>query len=119
MDPFKTPMVVEYVKILHSEDGPPINVGAHDSSQIKAGDLKEIRPIGVRFCCVDMANRFRLGHIGFGSRSDEVFRNKTAEVYVRIDAEPGPDQNKTKNDLAIPYCPFCREPVLTEEIATL
>lgn len=122
-------MVVEYVKIHYTENEAPINIGAYEPSQNQVGDLKEIKAIGVRFCCIDMAHHFRLDHVGFGSRPDEVYRNTVAEVFIRVEGGAqrfggenacGEPQNpKPNTDLAIPYCPWCREPVLTNEIASL
>lgn len=106
------PMVVEYVKILHQKDGLVFNLDAADPSQTKAGDVEEIRSIGVRFCCTDMANHFRKESIGFGSRPKEIYKNKVAEVFIRV-------EGGSQNDIAIPYCPWCKEPVLTHEIASL
>jgi hypothetical protein len=63
----KMPMVVEYTKVM--EDGV----------------LAEIKPIGVRFCCLDMAHHYRMGRIEFGQRKEECYRNKIAEVFIRVD----------------------------------
>lgn len=108
----KMPMVVEFVRLLYIEDGVIINPGAADQSQTKVGDVSEIRAIGSRFCCTDMSHHFRKGSVGFGLRKEEVYRNKVAEVFIRV-------EGGSQNDIAIPYCPWCREPVLTNEIASL
>ena len=100
----RMPMVVEYVR---------------------TPDL--IKPVGVRFCCMDMAQHYRRGIIAFGSRPAETAFNKSIDVYVRIEGgaqivadmreifsdAPAPKPN---TDIALPYCPWCKEPVMTREI---
>jgi hypothetical protein len=105
------PMVVEYVRILHTEDclygenGRSIVQG--NTPAYKAGDLKEFKQIGVTFCCQEM--RWHVDHdfVGFG-KPRAPFRNKTAEIYIRTAV---PD-----TDVVIAYCPFCSQPVTTREI---
>ena len=110
------PLVVEYIKILHKEDslydkeGRSTQLGGEPSH--KVGDLDEIRQIGLVYCCDDMKHYFKRGTIGFGQRQEEVYHNKIAEVFIRIKGE-------SKNDIAIPYCPFCREAVMTCEIGVI
>jgi hypothetical protein len=66
-----------------------------------------------------MKYNWRIGVVGFGSRPEEVFLNKVAEIYIRtITPEPFTRgiQSGSKNDIAIPYCPWCREPVTTRDV---
>jgi hypothetical protein len=121
----KHPMVVEFIRILHKEDAiTGINgrcVSVDNSPAWRAGDLDEIRSIGHHFCCPDMAKAVRLGHIGFGSRIDEVYHNKLMDVFFRVEdgaqiLPGGERQPKPNTDIAIPYCPWCNEAILTLEI---
>lgn len=108
------PMVVEYLKLLHTENALTGSNGQHISETNppawRVGDVSECKFIGVHFCCSEMGFHFRAGHIGFGERPESIYKNKVAEVFVRIAG--GPEQ-----DFVLPYCPFCREPVLTREIS--
>jgi len=101
------PMVVEYVKI-PSEGMPP-----------------EIKPIGVRFCCSDMSAQWRHGVIEFGQRRVETSVNRLADVYIRVEngaqiahgsVFPGGPDYKPNTDIALPFCPWCREAVITMEV---
>ena len=125
----KIPMVVEYIKIFHTEDAITGSDGQCISEKnlpaYRAGDLAELRKIGEHFCCSEMARIVKLGYIQFGSRNEEVYRNQLAEVFLRVEdgAQILPDghggREKNNTDIPIAYCPFCTQPVLTREIETI
>jgi len=107
MIPSNMPMVVEYIKI------PSPNMPS------------QIKPIGVRFCCSDMAHHFHKGVIQFGQRKEETATNRLSDVFIRIEGGaqvahssvfPDGPNYKPNTDIALPYCPWCREPVMTVEI---
>jgi hypothetical protein len=122
----KHPMVTEFLKILHTSDAitgengqgiSPTNPPAW-----KAGDLDEIRQIGQHFCCAEMTYHVRMGHVAFGSRKEEAYHNKVAEVFIRVEngarvLPGGNEKAKLNTDIAIAYCPWCREAVMTMEIS--
>jgi hypothetical protein len=119
------PMVVEFLGILHDQDAFTGNNGQTITSDNppawRAGELDEIRPIGQHFCCPDMADQIKNGHIAFGSRKNEVYHNKLTEVFIRVENGarilPGGKQKpKLNTDIAIPYCPFCNAAIITMEI---
>lgn len=115
-------MVVEYLKITHDGSAIMASVGPQ-LTEIgpDAGDVKEMRLIGTTFCCSKMRFAWALGKVGFGYRSDEIYLNKVAEVYIRCDA-PAHWTNivhgKSRQDLPIPYCPWCRSPITTFEVTS-
>ena len=116
MTPPKMPMVVEYVRTYSDKDR----------------IFQYIKPIGVRFCCPDMSQHYRRGVIEFGNRKAETTFNKSADVFLRVEGgaqifrSPTDEQYqngvrqvlvKPNTDIALPYCPWCREPVMTLEVS--
>lgn len=111
MEPLKS-TVVEYVKMLHTDDALTGSNGQCLSETnppaYKKGEVCEIRKVGEYHCCVDMRHHFRNGHIGFGSRPKTVYKNKSTEIFIRAEGE----------DIPLAYCPWCKSPVLTFEVTT-
>jgi hypothetical protein len=138
------PTVVEYVKILRTsnslvgQDGRPVS--ENNPPDRKIGDVAEIRQIGLpQFCCGAMSYHFGFGAVAFGQRPEEVYRNKLAEVFLRVEngsqvlsreGSPPPKgqewktltygrEPKPNEDIALAYCPWCTQSVMTREIATI
>lgn len=107
------PMVVEYQILLYIEDskvdknGQSIHLGGEPSYRV--GHINEIKASHTRICCDDMDKHIKLGLVGFGTRPEETFHNKVAEVFIRVKGD-------SALDIAIPYCPWCTQPVLTLEV---
>ena len=112
--------VIEYEKLYYEEDCPvgitglstfhathPIFGQANPPVYLK-GDISELKIVKETFCCPDMENAYRIGTVGFGERKNETYRNKVAEVFIHI-------EGGSKNDIAIPFCLWCKAPVFTQE----
>ena len=105
---------VSYIKLLHKEDAitgingqclSPTNPPAY----VK-GDVEEVRKIGENYCCDEMRKQFEAERIGFGSRSEDTYKNKLTDIFI---------WSATDIDLVIAYCPWCAAPVLTHEVAVI
>lgn len=99
------------------------------------GELAEIQMINYHTCCEAMAERVENKTIEFGSRREEVYRNKLADVFIRVEngaqiipqdgnppkegARASKNSPKENTDIALAYCPWCQAPVETHEIATV
>lgn len=123
-------MVIEYIKFFHtdnalvgengqciSETNPPAYL---------AGAVKEVKKIGVHFCCQTMEDQMNAGRVTFGSRPEETHYNTFIDVFIRVEngaqrLEPWhlavnggteqPRPAKPNTDLVIAYCPWCAAPV--------
>lgn len=124
-------MVVEFIQIIHRRDAITGINGQHISPNnppaYLAGDLDEVRQVGIHYCCDGMKMAVENGIIEFGSRMEEAYHNKLKDVFIRVEdgaqvlpcncKGPCPCRTpKPNTDLALAYCPFCTMPVLTYEI---
>lgn len=106
------PTVIEYTKILHDKDAlvgkDGLCLSDFNPPAYRIGDLDEIKEVWSKFCCSAMENRYHSGIIGFGTRSENVYHNQVAEVFIRV-------QHGQEHDIALPYCPWCCMPVMVRE----
>jgi len=134
-------MHVDFLRILHKEDSQVgINgqaVSEHNPPSYLAGALDEIRLVSQCPCCEAMAERVQDQTIEFGSRREEAYHNKLADVFIRIEggAQVVPEDgrppkegaisstrgriSKPNTDIALAYCPWCTAPIETHEVSTI
>lgn len=107
-------MNVDYIKFLYKEDAITGKDGQclseNNPPAYKVGDVEECKAINILSCCEAMECLVSSGIVGFGSRPENVYKNRIAEVFIRCDKG---------YDLSLPYCPMCKEPVMTHEVAVV
>lgn len=80
----------------------------------KAGDIKEITLSEIdKVCCNDMREAMEDNYIGFGEYNSTLNHDSNVNIFC---CSPYPE-GACWSSMAIKYCPFCAEKIITNEVA--
>lgn len=130
---------VDYITMLWVQDSivgkNGLPVSPDNLPSFKAGDIQQHVFERVVPCCENFSKLFNQGIIGFGTRPESTYHNHSIDIYFRAEntKEPivenvyervynkvlNPFHGKDHLDIPIPYCPFCRAPIISNELFVL